>query len=135
MLERGYDRFTSIVADGRGLTQEEVHERARGRVWSGEDALGQGLVDEIGGFRDAIDAAKELAGIDAERDVQLVYYPARRSGFEALEESFGVSAETASSVSALNEIASDPQVRALLEELQAARAGGIQARGPNITER
>ena len=135
MLERGYDRFTGIVAEGRGLTQEEVHERARGRVWSGEDALGQGLVDEIGGFRDAIEAAKELAGIDAERDVQLVYYPARRSGFDALQDSLGVSAETANSVSALNEIASDPQIRALLEELQAARAGGIQARGPNITER
>ena len=135
MLERGYNRFTSIVAEGRGLTQEEVHERARGRVWSGEDAIGQGLVDEIGGFRDAIDAAKELAGIDAERDVQLIWYPQRRSGFDALEDAFGVSVEAGDTLSTLHEFASDPQVRALLEELQAARAGGIQARGPTLIER
>lgn len=135
MLERGYDRFTSLVAEGRGLTQEEVHERARGRVWSGEDALQQGLVDEIGGFRDAIEKAKELAGIDAGTEVQLAYYPKRYTGFEALENAFGVSAETAGTLSSLNELASDPQVRILIQELQAAREGGIQARGPVLIER
>ncbi len=41
-LERGYDRFTGIVAEGRGMTQDEVHEVARGRVWSGIDAMDQG---------------------------------------------------------------------------------------------
>ncbi len=63
-LKRGYDRFLGIVGDGRGMTYDEVNEVARGRVWSGEDAIGKGLVDEIGGFMDAIEKAKELGGIE-----------------------------------------------------------------------
>ncbi|MCI4645103.1 MAG: signal peptide peptidase SppA [Hyphomonadaceae bacterium] len=134
MLERGYDRFTSIVAEGRGLTQEEVHERARGRVWSGEDAIQNGLVDRIGGFLDAIDEAKSLADIDADKQVRLVYFPSRRSGFDALSGSFGVSAEAADTASTLHELASDPDIRILLQELQAAREGGVQVRGPILVE-
>ncbi|MEM1106775.1 MAG: signal peptide peptidase SppA [Pseudomonadota bacterium] len=135
LLERGYDRFTSIVAEGRGMTQEEVHVEARGRVWSGADALENGLVDSIGGFRDAIDVAKSEAGIDVETDVQLVYYPARRTGLEALEGVFGVSAQTAESAARLNALMDDPQMKALLDELAATRSGTVQARGPTLIER
>jgi protease IV len=135
LLERGYDRFTSIVAEGRDMTQDEVHEHARGRVWSGADALQNGLVDSIGGFREAIEVAKTAAGIDAETDVQLVYYPARRSGFEALEDFLGVSAQTASTAARLNALASDPRFSALVTELEAARSGTVQAREPVLIER
>ncbi|MEL6956992.1 MAG: signal peptide peptidase SppA, partial [Pseudomonadota bacterium] len=114
LLERGYDRFTSIVAEGRGMNQDEVHERARGRVWSGADALHNGLVDSIGGFRDAINVAKVEAGLEADADVQLIYYPARQTGFEALENAFGVSAEAAGSAARLGAIANDPRLEALL---------------------
>jgi protease-4 len=41
-LQRGYDRFTELVAEGRGLTLAEVDQVARGRVWTGEDALDKG---------------------------------------------------------------------------------------------
>ncbi|MEM1150107.1 MAG: signal peptide peptidase SppA [Pseudomonadota bacterium] len=135
LLQRGYDRFTGIVAEGRGMTQDEVHEQARGRVWSGADAMERGLVDSIGGFRDAIDVAKVEAGLAAEDRVQLVYYPARLSGFEALENAFGVSAEAAGSAARLGALADDPRLNALINELEAARSGTVQARGPVLIER
>jgi len=58
-----YDDFTSKVAAGRGLTKAGVDSIGQGRVWSGEDALQIGLVDELGDLQAAIDAAAELAGL------------------------------------------------------------------------
>jgi protease-4 len=69
-----YDQFLSRVADGRGMTKEAVNVVARGRVWTGEDALKKGLVDEIGGLEDAIKYAAEQAGIDS-KDQIIRYYP------------------------------------------------------------
>ena len=137
-LERGYTRFLTLVADGRGMTFDEVHEVARGRVWSGEDALERGLVDQLGGFMDAIDVAKELAEIDADVRPRLTYYPRRKSGFEALEGLFGVSAETARAMSVLSAVAGDERTQVLMEELatmDAANSGQMQAIGPRIRER
>ncbi|MEM6666046.1 MAG: signal peptide peptidase SppA, partial [Pseudomonadota bacterium] len=135
LLERGYERFLSHVAEGRGMTRDEAHEFARGRVWSGEDALEHGLVDSIGGFLDAIDVAKDLAGIEAEDDVRLVYYPARLTGFEALEGAFGVSVETAEGLAALSALGNDPRLKAVLSEIEAYENGTVQARGPILIER
>jgi len=61
-VDRGYDTFLSIVSDGRGLTKEQVHEIAQGRVWVGSDALGIKLVDQLGSLDDAVSKAAELAG-------------------------------------------------------------------------
>jgi protease IV len=63
LLDHVYDRFVEKVAEGRGLAREHVHEVARGRVWTGADARARGLVDELGGYREAFAAARELAGI------------------------------------------------------------------------
>ena len=49
-LDRIYADFTSKVADGRGLSIDQVHEVARGRVWTGADAAANGLVDHLGGL-------------------------------------------------------------------------------------
>lgn len=59
-----YDSFLSRVADSRGLPLDSVRNIAEGRVWSGEDALTLGLVDEMGDLEDAITHAAQLAGID-----------------------------------------------------------------------
>ncbi|UTW65131.1 signal peptide peptidase SppA [bacterium SCSIO 12643] len=59
-----YDDFISKVAAGRGMTKEQVNEVARGRVWTGADAVEIGLVDEIGGLDDAIAYAVEQANLD-----------------------------------------------------------------------
>jgi protease-4 len=61
-VDRGYDTFLGIVADGRGMTKEEVHEIAQGRVWVATDALPIKLVDELGSLDDAVKKAAELAG-------------------------------------------------------------------------
>lgn len=70
-----YTDFVERVADGRNLSVEAVDAVARGRVWTGADALEHGLVDELGGLRAAVRKAKVLAGIDEDDKVRLVSYP------------------------------------------------------------
>lgn len=70
-----YADFVERVADGRNLTTDAVDRVARGRVWTGADALERGLVDELGGFRAALRRAKILAGLDEDADVRIVTYP------------------------------------------------------------
>jgi protease IV len=70
-----YTDFVERVAQGRKLTVEAVDAIARGRVWTGADALERGLVDELGGLRTAINRAKVLAGLEPDADVRLVSYP------------------------------------------------------------
>jgi protease-4 len=60
-----YRRFVGHVAAGRELAPERVHEIAQGRIWTGEDALALGLVDELGGLDAAVAAARAEAGLDA----------------------------------------------------------------------
>jgi protease-4 len=64
-LDHIYADFTGKVASGRGLSRERVHELARGRVWTGADALGNGLVDVLGGLDDAAQLARDRAGLPA----------------------------------------------------------------------
>src|ERR1700758_382574 len=70
-----YTDFVERVAEGRNLSTEAVEVVARGRVWTGADALERGLVDELGGFRTALRRAKVLAGLDADAEVRIVNYP------------------------------------------------------------
>jgi protease-4 len=62
-LDHIYADFTGKVAEGRGMTVERVHELARGRVWTGADALANGLVDELGGLDRALAVARGRAGL------------------------------------------------------------------------
>ena len=66
-LEQGYKLFTEGVAAARDLPLEKVQQIARGRVWSGADALALGLVDQVGGLQDAVGAAARLASLDPDR--------------------------------------------------------------------
>ncbi len=62
-IDATYDDFVTKVAQGRGRPYAEVEALARGRVWTGRDALGVGLVDELGGLRDAVRIARQRAGL------------------------------------------------------------------------
>jgi len=62
-LDAVYEDFTRRVSEGRHLSREAVEQVARGRVWTGADALGVGLVDELGGLRDAVRIARERADL------------------------------------------------------------------------
>jgi protease-4 len=66
-----YTRFTTLVSQGRHMPIDKVREIAKGRVWSGEDAKANGLVDENGDLIDAIDKAKQLAGFKPEDRVDV----------------------------------------------------------------
>lgn len=70
-----YDDFVKRVAEGRSLPVDDVEAVARGRVWTGADAIERHLVDELGGLRAAIRRAKILAGLDADEDAEIVNYP------------------------------------------------------------
>jgi len=64
VVERGYGRFLDVVAEGRGMSLEEVAKVAEGRVWAGETARDLGLIDRLGGLEDAIAAAAQRAGLE-----------------------------------------------------------------------
>ena len=81
-----YGDFVQIVADGRGMSYDAVDAIARGRVWTGQDALGIGLVDELGNLQDAIDAAASLAGLDSLGEDDLVFLPEAKDPFEQFVE-------------------------------------------------
>ena len=72
-----YGRFVGLVAEGRSLDTQKVDDMAQGRVWVGTDALGLGLVDEIGGLREAVNYAASLAGYLSKGDYRVVTYPAQ----------------------------------------------------------
>lgn len=89
-MDATYDSFTSKVAESRDLDLEHVQEIARGRVWSGRDALALDLVDYLGGLDTAIEVAKELADLSDE-DISLVVVPRPKTLFERLFEENRVS--------------------------------------------
>lgn len=80
VINAGYQDFIGKVAKNRGKTPEEIDEIAQGRVWSGQQALQRGLVDELGGLQDAIANAAERAKLGD--DYQLVYVEKELTGFE-----------------------------------------------------
>ena len=81
MINRGYDLFTKRVADGRGMAQDSVKLIAEGRVWTGEQGLKIGLVDELGNLDDAVAHAAELTKVEKYRAVG---YPAPDNPFDQL---------------------------------------------------
>lgn len=75
-VEEGYKTFTTKAAEGRDMPLEELKKHAGGRVWSGEQALGRGLVDMVGSFDDAVAIAVEKAELGD--DYSLRYYPKQK---------------------------------------------------------
>jgi protease-4 len=84
-----YRTFVQRVADARKKTYQEIDAVAGGRVWTGRQAREHGLVDRLGGLDTAIAAAKELAGIPADQEVEVVSYPTRRSLYDLVSAQFG----------------------------------------------
>jgi protease-4 len=89
-----FNNFVPKVAQGRNKTNEDVNSIAQGRVWTGTQAKANGLIDEFGGLEKAIDVAKGLANLPADKDVKRVVLPAPRPFFERI---FGDNEETQTS--------------------------------------
>jgi protease-4 len=79
-----YEDFIGAVSASRHLPRDQVDAVARGRIWSGEDALQRHLVDRMGGLLDAVDAARERAHLSRTEDVALVEYGAPHGLFQSL---------------------------------------------------
>jgi protease-4 len=106
---QAYRRFVDVVAEGRNMTPESVAEIAEGRVWTGEQAAGNGLVDHLGDFDDAIAAAARLATLEEYRTLWI-------------EEPRSWAAEVLASLSLSNE--------SLVAQLLGRRLGIAPERGP-----
>jgi len=73
-LDQFYERFLAKVAAGRGLTRDEVHAVAQGRVWTGAQAVESGLVDEVGSLDRALRSVKAMLGVASDERVVVHTY-------------------------------------------------------------
>jgi len=85
-VDRIYDDFISKVASGRKLDKAKIDSIAQGRVWTGEDAISIGLVDELGGLDKAVSIAVKKAKLT---DYKFVNYPEQKDPFNNILKSFG----------------------------------------------
>ena len=85
MVVKTYDDFTKRVAEGRGLTQSYVDSIGQGRVWAGADAIGLGLVDQLGDMEDAIAYAAQKANLGS--DFKVTEWPKQKDFFTRLMDS------------------------------------------------
>jgi protease-4 len=118
-MDRIYGGFLARVAQGRRMPLQRVAQIARGRVWTGAQARELGLVDRLGGFYDAVDRAKALAGVRGA--ARLVSFNAENSPLEAIRRFFGLSARGAGVMARILAIADEPSVRAVSAEVSDAR--------------
>jgi protease-4 len=98
-IDAAYKDFVDKVAAGRHKTPAQIEPVAQGRVWLGDQAKSNGLVDELGGIDRAIQLVKQKAGIPTTAPVSLVLYPAKRSIFDLLMHSAGADSEADSMLS------------------------------------
>lgn len=82
-----YEKFLKRVAEGRGMTRDQVHAIAQGRVWTGRDAKEKGLVDVIGGIDDAIAIAAKMADLE---EYRLSTYPRDEDPFQKILKEFNM---------------------------------------------
>jgi protease-4 len=88
-IRETYNQFIARVAQGRNMSLEAVDEVGQGRVWTGDQALEIGLIDALGGLREAALQAKELVGLEPDDDVALLPYPQPKPLAEQLGDVLG----------------------------------------------
>jgi protease-4 len=102
-IQEFYDEFVRKVSEGRRMSYEQVDSIGKGRVWTGRQAKGNGLVDELGGMNLALAIAKEKAGIPQEAEVEILSLPKGRGWLN---------------VSFENMFSLSPDLNSILEELR-----------------
>jgi protease-4 len=83
-MEDIYENFVGKAAEGRQVDYEEFEPRARGRIYTGAQAMELGLVDDLGGLQTAIEHMKESLGLEPDEEIELVLYPRPKSFWEQL---------------------------------------------------
>jgi protease-4 len=126
-IENIYTVFLKRVADGRKMTTEQVDAIAQGRVWTGTDALQNGLVDELGGLNDAIAYAAKLGKTDSYRTEN---YPEYEKSFEDLIAQFTGFAMFQTKEALLKEQIGEENYQLLEQIKRANQLRGVQALMP-----
>lgn len=121
-IDSVYHRFLTVVSEGRGFSTDSANTIAQGRVWTGEQALGIGLVDLLGGLDRAIEVAVERAKL-AKDAYSIRILPTPKSWFESLAERLESSAQTLTATERRTPLS---EIQATIEALRAR--SGIQAR-------
>lgn len=103
-MQKIYGEFLKKVADNRKMAVSAVEQIARGRVWSGQAALGLRLVDGLGGLNEALAEAKKLARIPLSEKIGVRIYPQKKSFWEMLFELADVKAQNPLDVQARLEV-------------------------------
>ena len=122
-MDNIYAGFIQRVAEGRHLPVDRVREIAKGRVWTGAQAQQLGLVDELGGFYDAVRETKRAAGLPLDQKVRLKLMPGRKSPFAMFEQAFGVSAASIRTMAAAAWLLGDPRAQGFMDTMMRARMG------------
>jgi len=125
-VEEGYETFTKKVAENRGMSQDDVKTIAEGRVWSGEQALENGLVDQLGSFNDAVSIAVEMADIAG--DYRLVYYPEQKPFLEEFIDRMSTTVQTKIFSSPVDPILNQIDRLKNLQGIQARMGGDLEVR-------
>ena len=125
-VEEGYETFTKKVAESRGMTQDDVKEIAEGRVWTGEQAVENGLVDKLGNFDDAVQMAVRMA--DIEEDYSLAYYPKQKPFLEEFFDRMSSTIQTKVFSTPIDPVLHQVNRIKNLQGIQARMAGELEIR-------
>jgi len=131
-MQATYDAFVEKAAAGRNTTPEKIDAVAQGRVWTGQQAKGLGLVDELGGLDRAVALAKEQAKISRTTEVELVVYPPKKSLYESLADPFGSSMHGSGALMSLFGLSDRRAVQAITAPLRLFRRGEPLTIMPNV---
>lgn len=124
-VEYGYSIFLDRVATGRKMDSAAVNKIARGRVWTGQDAVSIGLVDELGGLELAIQRVKEIAKI---KEAEVVNFPKEKTMFESIKDDIFGSDEKSDEAAMLKNLT--PQVLYMKQVERIKSLGVLQYKIP-----
>ncbi len=125
-MDRIYQGFIAHVAEGRHLPVDRVHDIAHGRVWTGAQAQGLGLVDKLGGLSLAVAEARRLANLSPDATAVLKLTATHRSPLDMLQRMMGLGGASARTLAGVATILGDPHAQLMMNELVRAR---LQAEG------
>jgi protease-4 len=128
-MDKIYEDFVGIVADGRNMSREAVIAVAEGRVWTGQQALERGLVDELGGFDTALRAAKRFAELDEDADVRVKRFPRQKTREELFNDLLSGTASTGRDLDRIGALMDMPEVQAAMRMRANMAAQGQELRG------
>ncbi len=129
LIDHTYDSFLERVADGRELSLDQVREVAKGRAWTGTEAVANGLVDELGGLNDALDYVAGRFDLESRRDLNVTVLPKPQSAIEQLADILGAQVAIGRFLQSFM-----PYTEDLQSVMNAARLSGPQVHDPALDQ-